>query len=97
MRCGGNVKSIIFKLITWNNSLDAHYEIALRWMQQNLTKEMSMLVYVMAWCHQAPSRYLCQFDSDLSPYGIIMPQWDNNDLDLMEVGRKIMQLSYHHS
>ena len=98
VRCGGNVNSIIFKLNTWNSSLDTHHEIALRWMQQNLTKGMSMLVQEMAWCHQAPSHYLCQFwPWSMSLHGIITPQWANNELDLMEVERKIMELSYHHS
>ena len=57
-RCGQNFKSIIFKLIIENNKLG--FEIALRWMSQNLTNEKSMLVQVMMWCRQATGHYLSQ-------------------------------------
>ena len=36
------------------------YEIALRCMLQNLSDDKSILVQVMAWCHQATSHYLSQ-------------------------------------
>ena len=42
---------VIFNLIIQDSSLDTHYEIALRWMPQNLTNEKSTLVQVMSWRH----------------------------------------------
>ena len=49
---------------------------ALRWMPRDFTDDKSILVQVMAWCHQSTSHYLsqCWFRS-LSPYGITRPQW----------------------
>ena len=52
-RCDTNVKSMIFKLITQNSSLDTCCEFSLKWIPQNLTNEMSPWVPAMAWCHQA--------------------------------------------
>ena len=52
------------------------YEMALRWMSLDLTDDMSKLLQVMAWCHQAPSHYLSQcWPRSLLPYGITRPQW----------------------
>ena len=39
-----------------------HSEIALRWIPQNLTDEMSTLVHVRDWCRQAISHYLSNAD-----------------------------------
>ena len=36
-----------------NGGSDISYEIALRWMPQDLTDDESTLVQGMAWCHQA--------------------------------------------
>ena len=36
-------------------------DIALRYRPKNLIVEKSMLVHVMAWCHQAPSHYMNQY------------------------------------
>ena len=36
-RCDSNFKTVIFKLIIQNRSLDTSCEIALRWMPQNFT------------------------------------------------------------
>ena len=81
-RCGGNFQKIIFKLftiqITHNSSLGTHIDIALWWVPQNLTKEKSILVQVMAWCLQAPSHYLNRcWPRSVSPCGITGPQWVN--------------------
>ena len=51
-------------------------EIALIWMPQNHTNDMSTLAQIMAWCHQAPSHYLSQcWPRFTSPCGITRPQW----------------------
>ena len=49
---------------------------ALRWMLRDLINDKSILVQVLAWCHQATSHYLCQcWPSSMLPYGITRPQW----------------------
>ena len=58
-KCGSNSTAIIFTLILQNTSLGTH-EIALGRMPQNIIKENSILIQVMAWCCQATSRYLSQ-------------------------------------
>ena len=51
-------------------------KIALRWMPLDLTDDKSILVQVMAWCHQATSHYLSQcWPRSMSPYGATRPQW----------------------
>ena len=57
-----------------NGSWGISYEIALRWMPQDLTDDKSTLVQVMAWCRQATSHYLSQCWS-MSPNGVTRPQW----------------------
>ena len=47
----------IFKPNTQNYSLGNCCKITPRWMPQNLTNEKSMLVQIMAWCHQAISHH----------------------------------------
>ena len=44
-------------------------------MSMDLTDDMSTLVQVMAWCHQASSHYLSQCWPRSMPYGITRPQW----------------------
>ena len=39
--------------------------IALKWLSFDRTDDKSTLVQVMAWCRQATSHYMSQFDSDL--------------------------------
>ena len=56
-----------------NGGWGISYEIALRWMPQDLTDDKSTLVQVMAWCRQATSSQC--WPRTLSPYGIIRPQW----------------------
>ena len=70
-----NFRKVIFKLTLVNGGWGISYEIALRWMPQNLTDDKSTLVQVMAWCHQAISHYLSQcWPRSVSPYGITGPQ-----------------------
>ena len=58
-RCGNDFKSAISE-----HMLRIHFmstcEIAVRWMPQDTFDDKSTLVYVMAWCRQAPSHYLSQ-------------------------------------
>ena len=77
-RCGNNFKSIIFKLIFQIDILNNSYRIALRRMPQNPFDDKSVLVQVMAWCHQTTSHHLKQsWPRSLSPYGITRPWWVN--------------------
>ena len=51
-------------------------EIALIWMSLDFTVDQSILVQVMAWCHQAAGYYLTQYSPrPLSSYGVTRPQW----------------------
>ena len=78
-KCDNNMKSIIFKLITQNDSLGTSWEIELSWVPQNLINEKSALVQVLAWCCQATSHYLSQcWPRYTPPYGIPRPQWVNS-------------------
>ena len=55
-------------------------EIDLRCMPQDLSDDLSTLVQVMAWCHQATSHYLSQCSCwpwFMSPYGVTRPHWVN--------------------
>ena len=75
-RCGRSFKSIIFKLIIQNSRLDPCSEIALRWMPQDITDDKSILVQIMAWCHEARSHYLSQYwPRSMLPYDITRSQW----------------------
>ena len=53
-------KSMIFTHIIQNSNSCTCYEIAPRWMPQDLTEDLSALVQVMSWCRQATSHYLNQ-------------------------------------
>ena len=75
-RCGNKFKSMIFRLLIQNSSLDIRCEIVLMWLTQNLTHDKSTLFQVMAWCRQARSHYLSQFcPRSLSSYDVTMLQW----------------------
>ena len=63
-------ESIICTLILQNDRFGTHCEFALRWLLQNITYDISTLVQIMAWCHQATSHYL----RSMSSYGITRPQ-----------------------
>ena len=70
-----NFRKVIFKLTLVNGGWGISYEIALKWMPQDLTDDKSKLVQVMAWCHQATSHYLSQcWPRSMSPYGVTRPQ-----------------------
>ena len=71
-----NIRKVIFKLTLVNGGWCISYEIALRWMPQDLTDDKSTFVQVMAWCRQATSHYLSQcWPRSMSPYGVTRPQW----------------------
>ena len=91
-------KNIILKLITQNNSLGIHREIALRWMPQKLSNEKLTLVQLMAWCHQATSHYLSHcWPRSMSPYCITRPQWVNcNPQCLMGLDVKSLRLRHNY-
>ena len=59
-RYGSSFKSIIFKVIKWNNSYGTCCEISFRRMPQNRTNENLILVQVMGCCRQATTHYLNQ-------------------------------------
>ena len=48
-RCGDDFKSVNFSLIVRIDFLSTTYEIALRWMPQNISDDESTLVQEMAW------------------------------------------------
>ena len=78
-KCKWNFRYVIFKQILVIGCWGISCEIALIWMSQDFTNDQSILVQVMAWCHQAPSHYLSQcWPRSLSPYGVTMPQWVNS-------------------
>ena len=59
------------------------FDNALWWMPWNLTDDKSMLVQVMAWCHQATSHYLSQcWPGSQLPHGVTRPQWVNSTVVL---------------
>ena len=71
-----NSSNNIFNPISMIDGWGISCEIALRWMSLDLTDDMSTLIQVMAWCHQATSHYLSQcWPRYMSPYGITRPQW----------------------
>ena len=77
--CDYDFRSTVFKVIMHNSSLSTHCEIVPRWMPQNLTKGKSTLDHVMAWCHQARSRYLSQcWPRSVLPYDVTRSQWVNH-------------------
>ena len=51
------------------------YENGLLWISWHLTDDKSILVQVIAWCHQATNHYLSQYWSrPMPPYGVPRPQ-----------------------
>ena len=73
-RCGKNLKSMIFKRISQNSSLDTRCEITLRWMPQKSTSKNETLVHVNTWCSQAATHYLNQcWLRSISAYGVTRP------------------------
>ena len=69
----------IFTLMSTIYGWGIFLEIAHRCLSQDFTDDKSILVQVMAWCHQATSHYLSQCcPRSLSPYGVTRPQWVNS-------------------
>ena len=56
--CGSNINSILLKFIIPSGSLSSHYEIAPRWISQDLVDHWTTLVQVMSWHRQATNHYL---------------------------------------
>ena len=50
-RCRGDFQSVIFEYMSWIKFV-CTYEFPLRWMPQNTFAGKSILVQVMAYCHQ---------------------------------------------
>ena len=71
---------VILKLTLVNGGWGVSYEIALRWMPQDLADDKSTLVQVMAWCRQAASHYLSQcWPRSMSPNDVTRPLWANDN------------------
>ena len=72
-------KDVIFNIVLLIGIFRSSHDNALSWMSQDRTDDKSILVQVMAWCHQATSHYLSQcWPRSLSPYDITRPQWLNS-------------------
>ena len=77
----GDVAVMVFRLIIQSiSSWSSPCEFALKGTPQNVTKEKSTLVQVMAWCrHRAPSHYVRQcWHRSVSRNGVNMPQCVNH-------------------
>ena len=80
-----NFRMVNLKLTLVNGGWGVSYEIALRWMPQDLTDDKSILVQVMVCCCQATNHCLSQYwPRSLSPYGVTRPQWINSHLFLLQ-------------
>ena len=78
---GCNIKLSVFKHISKIHILGITSEVALRWMTQNLTDDLSTLVQVISWCRHVTSHYLNQWwSSSMTWYGVNGPQRVNNTL-----------------
>ena len=67
---------VIFNLILVIDGWGICCDIALIWMSIDFTDDLSALVQVMAWCHQATSHYLSKcWPRSLSLYGVTRPEW----------------------
>ena len=69
-------------------------------MSLDLTEDISILVQVMAWCHQATSHYLSQYwPRSLSPYDVTKPQYvtTNNNSILYMCIFFVLRVQYIHS
>ena len=74
-----NFRHVLFKQILVIDGWGISCEIALIWMSLDFTDDQSILVQVMAWCHQATSHYLSQcWSRSLLPYGVTRPEWVNS-------------------
>ena len=65
--------TVMYYHMLWIQFMGTSCEIALRWMPQNTFDGKSILVQVMAWCHQATSHYLSWYwPRCMSPYVVII-------------------------
>ena len=83
--------SSLLHQITITGIMIISIETAITWIAQDLTNVYrSILVQVMAWCHQAPSHYLKQhWAKSVIPYGVtnlfsvaVKPLWHSDTTDL---------------
>ena len=75
-RCDSNFKSIIFKIITHNSSLDTRCKIAPRWMLR--PNEKSAIIQIMAWYLEKTNHYLSRcWPRSMSLHVITMTKWVN--------------------
>ena len=72
-----NYKHIIYEHLLLITFMGIHFEIALRWMQQNTFHYESKLVQVMAWCRRTTGHYLGQC-WPWSLYDVTWIQWVNS-------------------
>ena len=73
-----NFRYVLLKWLLVIDGWGIACEIALIWMSLDFTNDQSILVQVMAWCHQATSHYLSQCcPRSLSLYGVTRPQCVN--------------------
>ena len=77
-----NFRQVIFKQIFAIDGWGISCEIALIWMSMDFTDDQSTLVQVMAWCRQATSHYLSQFDPDIWRH---MASLGHNELNMISV------------
>ena len=81
-RCGSNFVHIIFELIAQNNSLGTGNEIALKWVPENLTNEMSNIgsgnSLVPSGSKPWPEAMLNEIWAEISvTINVTGPQWVN--------------------
>ena len=75
-KCDSNFNNVIFKLNLCINILSNSCGITLMWMLKKTFDDMSTLVQIMAWCHQATNhnRWQC-WPTFMLPYEVTRPQW----------------------
>ena len=74
-RCGNILYSEISDRRLRIKFMSTSYDIALRWMPQNIFHDKSTLVQVMAWCCQAAIMITWANVRSMSSYGLTRPQW----------------------
>ena len=76
-----NFRYVIFKWILVIDGWGISCEISLIWISLDFADDLSTLVQVMAWCHQATSHYLNQcWPRSPMPYGVTRHQWVNGEI-----------------
>ena len=75
-RCGCDIKCVNFNHILGIDILSNQVNVTLEQMPNSLIDSKSMLVQLMALCHQATSHYLNQYwPESPTSYDVILPQW----------------------